>query len=144
MKLQPSSTKCLFRQMSQRDVDDELLWEIIYFLLLTLIHTPIRTKLGTLLRLEYSKWLTTWNCILLPLNAFLGKCPSVTWIELLWEIIYFLLLTLIHTHIKRKLSTLLGLEYSKWLTIWNCILLPLNAFLGKCPSVTWMMNYYGK
>ena len=46
LKLHLSSTKCLFRQMSQCEADDESIWEIILFLLLILViaHNTIRIK----------------------------------------------------------------------------------------------------
>ena len=78
LKLHPSSTKCLFGQISRRDGDDEFIWEAIYFFSLTSIHTHIHTKVSYLSGIQYSKICAIWNCIFHPLNPFLGKCPGVT------------------------------------------------------------------
>ena len=44
------STKCIFRQMSRRDVDDEFIWEITQFLLLTSIFVHIQIKVNNNIR----------------------------------------------------------------------------------------------
>ena len=94
LQLHPSSTKCIFRQMSRRDADDEFIWEIIQFLLLTFIHLFIQKKLSTLLALEYSKKIPH-----LKMHPFSSKClfRKMSWRdmddEFIQETIQFLLWT---------------------------------------------------